>query len=287
MYEAGRGAAPWLRPPFSVDGWRIDVANMLGRLGPDQLGPDVARGMRAAVKAEDPDAYLLGEHSYDAIDHLGGDQWDAVMNYWGFQRPVLELAAGRRVPQPRRAASSIAPSAPRPRRWSRPSRVPGRDPWSVVARPVQPARQPRHRAPCVRWVATRAAIRAASACCDVRRRAVDPVRRRGRLEVRRRHAGSPHDALGPSQLGRGPLGVRPLAGPPAGRLGGRCGRGLPGPRGRRDHLAFCATPRRAVASSSSCAGRTRGPPARWPTRPARSPTAVAVPRASGPVAARR
>ena len=28
----------WLRPPFSVDGWRIDVANMLGRLGPDQLG---------------------------------------------------------------------------------------------------------------------------------------------------------------------------------------------------------------------------------------------------------
>ena len=52
----------WLRPPFSVDGWRIDVANMLGRLGPVQLGPEVARGMRAAVKAEDPDAYLLGEH---------------------------------------------------------------------------------------------------------------------------------------------------------------------------------------------------------------------------------
>jgi alpha-glucosidase len=84
----------WLRPPFSVDGWRIDVANMLGRLGPDQLGPDVARGMRAAVKAEDPDAYLLGEHSYDAIAHLGGDQWDAVMNYWGFQAPVLEWLHG-------------------------------------------------------------------------------------------------------------------------------------------------------------------------------------------------
>ena len=36
----------WLRPPFSVDGWRIDVANMLGRLGPDQLG--------AGGRARDP-----------------------------------------------------------------------------------------------------------------------------------------------------------------------------------------------------------------------------------------
>ena len=84
----------WLRPPFEVDGWRIDVANMLGRLGPDQLGPDVARGMRAAVKATNPDAYLLGEHAYDATDHLAGDQWDGVMDYWGFQRPVLDWLAG-------------------------------------------------------------------------------------------------------------------------------------------------------------------------------------------------
>jgi alpha-glucosidase len=84
----------WLRPPFAVDGWRIDVANMLGRLGPDQLGPDVARGMRVAVKAEAPDGYLLGEHAYDATDHLAGDQWDGVMDYWGFQRPALDWLRG-------------------------------------------------------------------------------------------------------------------------------------------------------------------------------------------------
>jgi alpha-glucosidase len=95
MYE-GRDSVlrHWLRPPFSIDGWRIDVANMLGRLGPDQLGPEVARGMRAAIKAENPDAYLLGEHSFDAIDQLAGDQWDAVMNYWGFTNPVVEWLAG-------------------------------------------------------------------------------------------------------------------------------------------------------------------------------------------------
>jgi alpha-glucosidase len=84
----------WLRPPFEIDGWRIDVANMLGRLGSDQLGPEVARGMRAAVKAENPDAYLLGEHSYDATDQLAGDQWDGVMNYSGFRAPVVEWLCG-------------------------------------------------------------------------------------------------------------------------------------------------------------------------------------------------
>ena len=84
----------WLRPPFSIDGWRIDVANMLGRLGPDQLGAEVARGMRAAVKEENPDAYLMGEHSFDATDQLAGDQWDGVMNYAGFMYPVLEWLHG-------------------------------------------------------------------------------------------------------------------------------------------------------------------------------------------------
>ena len=84
----------WLRPPFEADGWRIDVANMLGRLGPDQLGPEVARGIRQAMKAEAPEAYLVGEHSFDAIDSLSGDEWDGVMNYAGFQAPLLEWLHG-------------------------------------------------------------------------------------------------------------------------------------------------------------------------------------------------
>jgi alpha-glucosidase len=90
MYS-GPGAVlrRWLRPPFSADGWRIDVANMLGRLGPDQLGPEVARGIRAAVKAENPDAYLIGEHSFDGTHQLAGDEWDGVMNYAGFTWPVV------------------------------------------------------------------------------------------------------------------------------------------------------------------------------------------------------
>jgi alpha-glucosidase len=84
----------WLRPPFSIDAWRIDVANMLGRLGPHQLGGEVARGIRSAIKSENPEAYLIGEHAYDATEQLAGDQWDGVMNYAGFRTPVLDWLAG-------------------------------------------------------------------------------------------------------------------------------------------------------------------------------------------------
>ena len=84
----------WLRPPYSIDGWRLDVANMLGRMGPDQLGAEVAREIRAAVKGEAPDAYLFGENTYDATLTLGGDQWDGVMNYVGFSAPVIQWLAG-------------------------------------------------------------------------------------------------------------------------------------------------------------------------------------------------
>lgn len=91
MY-AGPDAAMrcWLRPPYRIDGWRVDVANMLGRQGMDQLGHEVAAEMRRAVKAEAPEAYLLAEHFFDATPELQGDAWDAAMNYRGFLQPLLQ-----------------------------------------------------------------------------------------------------------------------------------------------------------------------------------------------------
>ena len=80
----------WLRPPYSADGWRIDVANMLARQGVDQLGLEVGRGIRQAVKAENPQAYLLGENFFDASYQLQGDCWDGVMNYSGFALPIKD-----------------------------------------------------------------------------------------------------------------------------------------------------------------------------------------------------
>ena len=56
-----------------------------------------ARGIRAAVKAENPDAYLLGEHFFDASETLNGDEWDGVMNYAGFASPVHHWLADELV----------------------------------------------------------------------------------------------------------------------------------------------------------------------------------------------
>jgi alpha-glucosidase len=78
----------WLLPPFDLDGWRIDVANMVGRLGDTDLAHGVARAVRAAAVAAKPDAVLIAEHGHDYRGDLAGDGWHGAMNYSGFLRPV-------------------------------------------------------------------------------------------------------------------------------------------------------------------------------------------------------
>jgi alpha-glucosidase len=78
----------WLRPPYAIDGWRVDVANMLGRHGGVDRNLELARLIRAAVKSENPEAFLLAEHFFDASSALQWDGWDAAMNYAGFAVPL-------------------------------------------------------------------------------------------------------------------------------------------------------------------------------------------------------
>ena len=101
----------WLRPPYSADGWRVDVANMLGRAGPVQLSAEVARAIRRAVKETRPDAFLLAEHFFDASAGLQGDQWDAAMNYAGFTFPLLAWLRGHRQ-RSRGVKPDLASTAP-------------------------------------------------------------------------------------------------------------------------------------------------------------------------------
>ncbi len=89
----------WLRPPFAIDGWRIDVANMLARQGESQLEHKIGRAIRRAVKSEAPHAYLLGEHFFDASSQLQGDELDATMNYQGFSMPLQQWLVGFDVSQ--------------------------------------------------------------------------------------------------------------------------------------------------------------------------------------------
>ncbi|MCB7135434.1 glycoside hydrolase family 13 protein [Cellulosimicrobium marinum] len=106
----------YLREPFGLDGWRIDVANMTGRHGAEDRTLDVARTLRATMAAVSPDAALVAEHFHDATGDLDGDGWHATMNYAAFTRPVWTWLspAGSSVPYlglpvrtPRRGGRSV------------------------------------------------------------------------------------------------------------------------------------------------------------------------------------
>ncbi len=78
----------WLRPPYSIDGYRLDVANMTGNFWHTQRDSEVWREMRAAIKEENAQAYMMGEYFQDSSAHLQGDELDASMNYQGFNTPL-------------------------------------------------------------------------------------------------------------------------------------------------------------------------------------------------------
>lgn len=62
----------WLRTA-KIDGWRLDVG--------DEVSHCFWRKFRKAVKAEFPEALIVGEVWHYAGDFLQGDTWDSVMNY--------------------------------------------------------------------------------------------------------------------------------------------------------------------------------------------------------------
>jgi len=82
--------ARWLHPPYDVDGWRIDVANMTGRLGATDLNHEIQRGIRTTALALREDALVIGEHNHDASGDVDVDGWHGTMNYSGFSWPVWE-----------------------------------------------------------------------------------------------------------------------------------------------------------------------------------------------------
>ncbi|MBL8254714.1 MAG: glycoside hydrolase family 13 protein, partial [Candidatus Competibacter sp.] len=80
-------ATYWLREA-GVDGWRLDV--------PNEVIQSFWPKFRRAVKAVNPDAYIVGEIWDDASSWLQGDQFDAVMNY-RFQKALVGYFAEERM----------------------------------------------------------------------------------------------------------------------------------------------------------------------------------------------
>ncbi len=84
----------WLRPPYNIDGWRFDVADVMARYGVEYYDTEVWQEIRKAIHEENPQAYILAEDWTECSNRLRGDQWDSAMNYYGFTRilrPFLGL----------------------------------------------------------------------------------------------------------------------------------------------------------------------------------------------------
>ena len=80
--------AKWLKAPYNLDGWRIDVANMTGRYLDEDLNEEVRRIIRKTMIDVNPDTILLGESTNDASSDFQGDAWHGAMTYANFTRPI-------------------------------------------------------------------------------------------------------------------------------------------------------------------------------------------------------
>ncbi len=87
----------WLKPPYSVDGWRFDVIHMLGEGEGAKNNAHYVEAFRQATKSVNPNAYVLGEHFFEATQWLQGGQEDGAMNYYGFAHPVRALIANQDI----------------------------------------------------------------------------------------------------------------------------------------------------------------------------------------------
>lgn len=89
VLEIGR---KWVSPPYSVDGWRLDVAADLGHT--DEVNHRFWKKFRKAVKEINPNALILAEHYGDPKAWLCGEEWDTVMNYDAFMEPLTWFLTG-------------------------------------------------------------------------------------------------------------------------------------------------------------------------------------------------
>ncbi len=84
----GSVVARWLEPPYNLDGWRIDVANMTGRFEDQDLNEEVRRIIRKTMIDVNPSTILLAEATNDAASDFTGDAWHGAMTYANLTRPL-------------------------------------------------------------------------------------------------------------------------------------------------------------------------------------------------------
>ena len=81
----------WLKPPYSIDGWRFDVADTFARNDRIQLADELWPQICRSIKEVNPQAYILAEHWGDCAQYLQGGVWDSPMNYFGCGRVIRQF----------------------------------------------------------------------------------------------------------------------------------------------------------------------------------------------------
>ena len=81
----------WLKPPYSIDGWRFDVADVFARNDEVQLAHELWPEIRNSIKAVNPQAYILAEDWGDCAEYMQGHEWDSPMNYFGCGRVIRQF----------------------------------------------------------------------------------------------------------------------------------------------------------------------------------------------------
>ena len=82
----------WVSPPYSADGWRLDVAADLSYS--EEFNHTFWKRFRKAVKEANPEAVIIAENYCDSWKWLQGDEWDTIMNYEFFMEPVTWFLTG-------------------------------------------------------------------------------------------------------------------------------------------------------------------------------------------------
>jgi alpha-glucosidase len=71
-----------------MDGWRIDVSNMTGRIREEDMYMELQVLIRESMQKINPDTILLGEYTGDAAYQIQGEGWHGAMTYYNFTKPV-------------------------------------------------------------------------------------------------------------------------------------------------------------------------------------------------------
>jgi alpha-glucosidase len=92
-------ARRWIKGRDGLDGWRIDVANMSGRMGVHDVNHELSKQFVDACVETKSDVLVVGEHFFDSRNDVSYGGWHGIMAYMSFTRPVWCWLRGESLPE--------------------------------------------------------------------------------------------------------------------------------------------------------------------------------------------